>query len=457
VSRSRKILVVGAGLAGLGAAYALRKHGLDVTVFEASSRPGGRIAVEEVDGFSIDIGANIFLETFDTVREVAAELGVPLERTRVPIHGGVYRNGKFHGFYGGDRPRDQWKTARTLLSFRLLSPRGLWQLLRFTRMLNARSGELSLEDPSRMLALDDGESAADFVASRIGSEFLDWFFGPNLSGYTFAHPDQVGAAYAMAVLWFFGLKAGWPLRPKGGAGAFVEALARACGPSIRTSTPVRRIVIEDGGVRGVVTEAGLVEADAVICATTATAALRLAPDLPAGIRDALGRVTYSRCCRVFFGLDSSPFPQDWYAVTFPPQTGALMLGMSNSAALAPETVPEGKALIDVLVIGRRAEELSALSHEQAGLRVLAETRKYFPAMTREPLFTRVHRWDEAVCLAPGGMMSALHRMRRQELESVKGLFLAGEYMGVPSVNGALRSGLDAAADCAASLQPDESP
>jgi len=440
-------------MAGLGAAYSLRKRGLDAIVFEASSRPGGRVAVEEVGGFRMDVGANIFLETFDTVKELAAELGVPLERTRVPIHGGVYRNGKFHGLYGGDHPRDQWKTIRTLLSFRLLSPRGLWQLMKFGRMLKARCGELSLEDPSRMATLDDGESAADFVASKIGSEFLEWFFGPNLSGYTFAHPEQVGAAYGMAVLWYFGLNAGWPLRPKGGAGAFVDALARACGPSIRTSTPATRIVIEDGCVRGVVAEGGLVEADAVICATTATAALRLAPDLPSGIRDALGRVTYSSCCRVFFGLDSSPFPGDWYGVMFPRQTGAFMSGMSNSAALAPESVPEGKALIDALVIGTLAEELSALSHEQVVRRILAETRKYFPAMTQEPLFTRVHRWDEAACLAPGGMISALHRMRGTELKAVKGLFLAGEYMGVPSVNGAVRSGLDAAADCAAFVSP----
>lgn len=455
MSRNRRVLVVGAGVAGLGAAYTLRKRGLDVTVFEASSRPGGRLAPEWVEGFRIDLGANIFLETFDTVRQLAAEIGVPLERTRVPIHGGVYRNGKFHGFYGGDRPGDQWKTVRTLLSFQLLSPRGLWQLLKFVRMLKARSDRFSIEDPSRLSALDDGESAADFVASNIGDEFLEWFFGPNLSGYTFAHPEQVGAAYAMAVLWYFGLNAGWPLHPRGGAGAFVDALANACGPDIRTSTPVRRIVIEDGAVRGVVTEAGLVEADAVICATTATAALRLAPDLPSGIKDALDRVTYSSCCRVFFGVDSSPFPADWYAVTFPRQTGAFLSGMSNLAVLAPEAAPEGKALIDALVIGAQAEELAALSHEQAGQRVLAETRKYFPAMSREPLFIRVHRWDEAVCLAPGGMMSALHRMRRQELDGVKGLFLAGEYMGVPSINGALRSGLDAAADCAAFVSSHE--
>ena len=64
MSRNRKVLVVGAGVAGLGAAYTLRKHELDVIVLEASPHSGGRIFGEEVDGFHIDIGSNIFLETY---------------------------------------------------------------------------------------------------------------------------------------------------------------------------------------------------------------------------------------------------------------------------------------------------------------------------------------------------------------------------------------------------------
>ncbi len=451
MSRNRKVLVVGAGLAGLGAAYTLRKTALDVTVFEASPHPGGRIFGEEVDGFHIDIGSNIFIETYGAVRQVAEELGVSLKRTPVPINGGVYHNDRFHGFYAGNELRNQWETAKTILSFQLLSPKGVWQALRCLRMLNARSHDLSFDDHSRMLDLDTGENAAEFFKSHCGPEFLEWLVGPYLSCYTFGHPEQVGVAYAMAVLWHFSMNgAAWPIRPGGkGRGEFMDALVQACDDRIRLSTPVRRIVLEDGVARGVVTEAGFVEADAVICATTATTALKIIPDLPSDISDVLRRVTYSKCCRVFFGVDSSPFPPDWYAVTFPRQTGALMIGMSNSAVLAPESVPKGKALIDALVIDKQAEALLPLNDEQVGARVLAEIRKYVPAMSEDPLFTRVYRWDEAVCLAPGGMMTALAHMRRQSLKHVKGLFLAGEYMGVPSTNGALRSGMDAAADCAA--------
>lgn len=46
---AKSIAVVGAGLAGLSAAYELRKRGYTVTVFEASERPGGRtLTIEKV-------------------------------------------------------------------------------------------------------------------------------------------------------------------------------------------------------------------------------------------------------------------------------------------------------------------------------------------------------------------------------------------------------------------------
>jgi phytoene dehydrogenase-like protein len=48
------VVVIGAGLAGLAAAHHLTRAGLHVTVLEAASRVGGRMATERVDGFLLD-------------------------------------------------------------------------------------------------------------------------------------------------------------------------------------------------------------------------------------------------------------------------------------------------------------------------------------------------------------------------------------------------------------------
>lgn len=56
----RRIAIVGSGLSGLTAAIQLRGLGHDVTVFEKSRGPGGRLAAKRVTGGSADMGAQYF-------------------------------------------------------------------------------------------------------------------------------------------------------------------------------------------------------------------------------------------------------------------------------------------------------------------------------------------------------------------------------------------------------------
>jgi monoamine oxidase len=57
---ARKVLIIGAWLAGLSAAYGLTQAGHDVTVFEAQTRPGGRVLTLRApfsDGLYAEAGA----------------------------------------------------------------------------------------------------------------------------------------------------------------------------------------------------------------------------------------------------------------------------------------------------------------------------------------------------------------------------------------------------------------
>ena len=60
MSKSPKVIVVGAGIAGLTAALELAHHGLDVTVLEKNAYPGGKIRQIDVDGALIDSGPTVF-------------------------------------------------------------------------------------------------------------------------------------------------------------------------------------------------------------------------------------------------------------------------------------------------------------------------------------------------------------------------------------------------------------
>lgn len=58
--KEKKVVIIGAGLAGLTTAYYLQKAGIPVTLFEARRRVGGRILTAKIDDSAVELGAQTF-------------------------------------------------------------------------------------------------------------------------------------------------------------------------------------------------------------------------------------------------------------------------------------------------------------------------------------------------------------------------------------------------------------
>src|SRR5512146_927331 len=61
---SKKIIVIGSGFGGLGAAVRLAAHGHAVEIFEKRDKPGGRAYVYEINGFKFDGGPTVITAPF---------------------------------------------------------------------------------------------------------------------------------------------------------------------------------------------------------------------------------------------------------------------------------------------------------------------------------------------------------------------------------------------------------
>jgi phytoene dehydrogenase-like protein len=347
---SRRAVVVGAGPNGLAAAIRLAEAGDDVTVLEASDRPGGAVRTDELTlpGFRHD--------TFSAVYPAGAASPVfgrmPLARHGLrwthpgacsahPLPGGraiaLYRDvdataASLDGARAGDG--DAWRgfVAPLLESFgavrstvlggfppvrgalELLAGLGPLGSLRFARLAPASARGFG----RRLFA--SGDSRA-------------WLYGAAAHGDV--PPSGPGSAITAVYLNLMGHAVGWP-SPEGGAERLAEALAghlESLGGSIRTLALVRRVHASRGRVSGVELAGGeRIAADVVIADVMPHALAELAGDaLPGTYRSLLRRYRYGPATlKVDWALDG-PIPWEAPAAR---EAGTVHVGGGEEELLA---------------------------------------------------------------------------------------------------------------------------
>lgn len=183
-----RVAVVGAGIAGLAAAWELEQHGVDVTVVEASDRVGGKLRQSEVPGlgFPLDEGADAFLARVPDALDLCAELGI--DELVHPASGRafVYAHGALRPLPAAHLlglPTDLDDAAGT----GLLSADGVER---------ARA-DLDADTPPPT----DDLSVGALVRGRLGDEVCDHLVEPLLGGINAGEADLLSTAAVAPQIW----------------------------------------------------------------------------------------------------------------------------------------------------------------------------------------------------------------------------------------------------------------
>lgn len=270
----KKIIVIGSGFGGLGAASRLLSAGHDVTILEKRDKLGGRAYVYEMNGFKFDGGPTVITAPFmfDDIFEAAGKKRedyvefVPCD----PFYRIFDAEGK-HFDYNNDQefvldeirkrnPKDADGYQKFFNTTKAIFQKGFVELadqpfLKFSDMLKVAPD---------LIKLQSYKSVYKYVSQFIEDDFLRrcFSFHPLLVG---GNPFDTTSIYAMIHY----LEREWGVHyAMGGTGAIVNALEkliREQGGTIYTETEVDEILVNGGKATGVRLQNGeTLEADEVV-------------------------------------------------------------------------------------------------------------------------------------------------------------------------------------------------
>jgi protoporphyrinogen/coproporphyrinogen III oxidase len=463
----KRVAIVGGGISGLSAAFALeqqRRAGTPVEyiVFESSSRLGGVLVTDRVDGCLIEAGPDSFLTEKPWAINLCRQIGL---------------SDQLIG--SNDRQRKTYILANGKL---VVMPDGLMFMVPTKIVPTVFSPLFSFGTKLRMARewfhpphnAEHDETVAAMVERHYGREMVDRLADPLLSGVyggeastlsvravlpRFAEMEAKYGSLGRAMLAARSRTAGASkglARPlftslKAGMQQMIDALVARLSPSsLIRNTQVTEIA--QGSERWTL---GFRERsdhfDAVIIAVPAGAAAALLPPCSPELAQELSAVNYTSSVTVTLGYGQkvrSSLPPG-FGFLVPRSEGKQMLAATFVHNKFPHRAPEDRGLIRCFLGGGRNEQVLELSDDQILRTVLDELRQIVN-VTADPLFARVYKWKSAMAQYGVGHLERLQRIERL-CQRLPGLALAGNaYHGI-GVPDCVRSGSDAAGQVLNSL------
>ncbi|MFB4284109.1 NAD(P)/FAD-dependent oxidoreductase [Nonomuraea sp. MTCD27] len=421
-----RVVVVGAGIAGLTAAHRLAGAGIEVTVLEAERRPGGRMSTLDLDAGPMECGAQFLSTGYAVIPELLAASG--LAGQVVPVSGrtAILTGGRLRGF-ATDRPA-------SLLSGGVLRARDIPPAVRGA-MRTRRLADRRLEDLGHWADLDGLDGHAWAVA-HFGRGLTDRLLAPTVLGLYFLDLAGTGAALAAALTGFTARRAR-AMTVRGGLGRLTSALAS--GLDVEYGVRVERVARDDGAGAVLDTSRGRLRVPAVVLATPArpTAAI-LAGPTPRE-RSVLA-VPYSPGLLVGLALREPLSPEELggaYGILADPREASALASVAVSSRADSST--SGGDVLTVMLRPSAARALRAAADPMVRAAAVDALAPLLPGLAGRVTDARVVRWDQAMPSVPVGHTRAVTAYRAG-VSPADAVLLAGDYLGFPWTDSAAFNG-----------------
>lgn len=434
------VIVIGGGIAGLGAAIRLKDLGLEPLVLEAEPRVGGRMTTDRVNGFVIDRGVTLFGNGFRSIRALVKRLDLSALTCPGRFSVGIQDASGVRGYRGG--------RFQDLLFDSSVSLKARWAGALFGLDLFRNSRALSHGNSFLSGALD-GEDCQEYFRRIGGEELFERIFWPGLNGPMGGAVEKSSRVILMQVIWNLLVRGQWNLTEG------VDRIPEAAAGQVRVVTGARALRVErtTGGVEVEAEVEGKrrsFRARAAVFAIPGQLVPSLCQGLPAEVREVLSRTQYSKIANAAVALSTPPkTPYAGYAFT-PDVIPGAEIEMEHLRA--PKRCPSGTGMAGVFLWntpGNCRLEADDDSLKQQASEIVERT---FPECRDKVLFVHLVRWNIGIAQFPPGRLREMTGLRKRLAGWNEPFDLCGDYLDGLSSESALRTGEEAAERVALRLQ-----
>lgn len=432
MNTKKKIIVLGAGISGLTAAYLLKKEGFSVTVLEKKENAGGSIETIIENGFLFDRGPSSSLETYPVIKTIIEDLDLSEEL-----------------IYADKKGNKRYILKNNELIPLPMSPRAFLS----SKLFSAKAKLRLLTEPFIKRANKE-ESIAEFVKRRIGKEFLDYAISPFVSGVYAGDPSKLSIKYAFPKLHKLEREYGslilGTIRTirkrkksaekskqsakmfsfKNGMETLPNKIALFLDNNLITSTEVQSILKKDNSYNIVFYKDGeqkTLFADSVVSTIPAYALSNIIANIDQDFAKILNDVFYPSVLVLYIGYKKSDVHRslDGFGFLIPQKEEKSFLGAIWNSVLFPYRTDNDNVCFTLFIGGATKERISGTTTGAPIKKAISEFQQIMN-IKNVPVYTSYKLWKKAIPQYNIGYEKVDKAIKQFESNN-PGFFLGGNY------------------------------